>query len=385
MSILIVILIISFLIIIHELGHFIAARKVGVKVKEFGLGYPPRLATIFSWDKTDFTLNLIPFGGFVRLEGEAGPEDISQPEVEELIQSQKDDPKAEAPFYAKPPNLKMKVILAGTLVNLIFAVVAFSVVFSLMGIPVPLLDQARIGQVASDSPAEQAGVPVNANITSVRVDNAIYQIESFTEMQAVVADYRGETLTLTITEQCDNLKCPDQVNEYQVYARTADETPEGEGSLGVVFDDVIFNFYPWYEMPFRGSWYGLKQAAALAYLILAALADMMKQLVTSGTVSREVAGPVGIVHETQKGNIISDNHLHNLSFAGMLSLNLAVVNLLPIPALDGGRALFIFLEKFFGQKKINKIEQYANYGGFVLLVLLIITITISDINRIING
>lgn len=385
MPVLIVILIISFLIIIHEMGHFLAARRAKIKVEEFGIGYPPKLFKVFSWKGTDFTLNLIPFGGFVRLEGEAGPEDISDNEVQALIDEQKINPKKQAPFFAKPAYLKMQVILAGTFSNFLFAIIAFAIVFSLLGIPMPLLDQARIDQVMPNSPAAKAELPVNVNITAIEIDNTVYQINAFSEVQEIVEKHLGQTLTLKVSEECDGLNCPAETQTYNVYARTQEERAEGEGALGIVFKDAIFHFYPWYEMPFRGTWHGLKQAASFGYLILTSLGNMVTKLVSTGQVSNEVAGPVGIVYEAKQGNVISDNHLLNLGFAGMLSLNLAIINLLPIPALDGGRALFIFLEKIFGRKKINIIEQYANLGGFALLILLIISITINDIRRIISG
>lgn len=380
MPVLIVIFIISFLIIIHELGHFIAARKTKVNVEEFGLGYPPKLATLFSWKETDFTLNLIPFGGFVRLEGE-NIEDIKKSQKKESISKKNKN----TPFYAKAPKQKMIVTLAGVFVNLIFAIVAFSIVFSFLGIPVSLENQARVGLVVPESPAADASLPENVNIVKIEVESVSYQIQNFNDVQQAVQENLGSQLTITATGECDGLSCPEETNDFQVYARTEDETPAGEGSLGIVFQDVVLNFYPWYEMPFRGTWYGLKQAIGLGILIVQALGQMMIRLAQTGSVSRDVAGPIGIVHQAQQGNIISDNFWMNLGFAGMLSLNLAIINLLPIPALDGGRALFILFEKIFGQRKIEKIEIYANYVGFALLITLIITITISDISRIING
>ncbi len=385
MPIIIVILIISFLIIIHELGHYWAARKANIKVEEFGIGYPPKLFKFFSWKGTDFTFNIIPFGGFVKLEGEAGPEDINDQEVQSLIAEQKKNPKKQGPFFAKTPYQKMRVILAGTFVNLIFAVIAFAIVFSLQGIPVSLSDQARIGQIIPDSPASEARLPENVNIVEIRVDNLAYQVISFIEVQKIVNENLGQTLTMIVSQECDGLYCPSETQTFDVYARPVEERPEGQGAIGIIFMDAVFHFYPWYEMPFRGTWHGLKQAVAFGYLILSSLGNMVTDLVSTGTMSDTVAGPVGIVYETQQGNVISDNHLHNLGFAGMLSLNLAIINLLPIPALDGGRALFIFLEKIFGQKKINKLEQYASLGGFALLIILIISITINDISRIIRG
>ncbi len=382
MPVIIVILIISFLVIIHELGHFLAAKKAKITIEEFGLGYPPRIFKVFSHQGTDFTINLIPFGGFVKLEGENGQEQNL-----ELQQSKKNKKSqsslATTPFYTKTAKQKLTVILAGAVTNLIFSIIAFAGVYSMLGIPLSLSDQARIESILPDSPASAASLPTNVNIVEIRSAAAVYKIETFSQAQEIISQNYGQQITLLLTDECQGVSCPTTTHEYQVYVRTPEETPAGAGALGIAFQDVILAFYPWYEMPFRGTWYGLKQAASFGLLILQSLGGMISQLVTSGSVSRDIAGPVGIVYEAQQGNIISDNFWMNLGFAGMLSLNLAVINLLPIPALDGGRAFFILLQKIFG-KKINKIELYANYAGFVLLLILIAAITISDISKIIH-
>ncbi len=371
MDILIVVLIISFLVLIHELGHFLVAVFTGTDVSEFGLGYPPKLFKLFSFRGTSFTLNAIPFGGFVRLKGEFVSED-----------SVSDDKGA---FYNKSAPQRLAVTLAGVTINILFAVIAFSVVYSFMGIPISLANQARIGAIAQNSPAAEANLPTDVNILEIKTDTKVYSIESFENVQQAVAENKGENLNITVTGQCEGLRCPDTRENYSVYARTDEETPEGEGSIGVGFLEATFQFYPWYEMPFRGTWFGIQQAIGLGWMILEALVDMFVGLFSKGVLPQDVAGPVGIIHETQKGNVISDSFLANLGFAGMLSLNLAIMNLLPIPALDGGRALFILLEKIVGKKTIDKIEGYANIGGFALLILLIIAITINDVGNIIKG
>lgn len=377
MLVAIVIFIISFLVIIHELGHFFAARSAKVNVKEFGLGYPPKIAKLFTWRGTDFTLNAIFFGGFVRLEGEHGPdpEEIGQVEIK------KDE---WGPFYTKTARQRLKIVLSGVVVNILFAVLSFSAAFSFIGIPQEITDQVRIGTVMDGSPAAEASLPENVNIVEIKTEQQSYQIGTFREVQQAVEENRGRTLTIVTTTECEDLTCSDTTQQFEVYARTQDETPEDQGSLGIVFQNVVFVHYPWYEMLFRGTWVGIKQSFALGYLILQALADMFIGLITQGQVPEGVAGPVGIVHETQQGNIITRDFWNDLGFAAMLSLNLGVMNLLPIPALDGGRALFILLEKLVGKKKIQKIEPYANYAGFVILILLIVFITIQDIGRIIQ-
>ncbi len=374
-AVIVVLAIISFLVLIHEAGHFIAAKRNKINVEEFGLGFPPKITTLFTWKNTDFTLNAIPFGGFVRLEGE----DASS---EELIQAKIKKNKW-APFYAKTAGQRMEVVLAGVLVNFVFAIVAFTFVFSFLGIPNLLDDQARIETVASDSPAANVNLPTNVNIVEISTNQQTYKIDGFKQVQDIVAESRGQNLELTVTGECQQLQCPQETQTYLVYARSEQETSNDQGALGITFKNAILVFYPWYEMPVRASWYGIKQSLAFGYLIVKTLIDMTVHLVSSGQVPTGLAGPIGIVDQASQGNVITDNFWENLGFAAMLSLNLAVMNLLPIPALDGGRALFILLEKIFGRKKISKVEAYANYGGFAILMALIIIISINDIVRIV--
>ena len=373
-SVFIVLAIISFLVLIHEAGHFIVAKKNKINVEEFGLGFPPKITTLFNWRGTDFTLNFIPFGGFVRLEGE----DASAAEIC-AAKTKKDQ---WAPFYAKTATQRMKVVLAGVAVNFIFAIVAFTIVFSFLGIPHLLTNQARIDTISSDSPAEAANLPTNVNIVEINTDQQSYKITGFEQVQKIVAANRGQNLDITVTNECQQLNCPAQTTTHSVYARTIEESPEDQGSLGITFKNAIFVFYPWYEMPVRASWYGIKQSLGFGYLIIKTLGEMLTRLVSSGQVPAGLAGPIGIIDEASRGNIITSNVWENLGFAAMLSLNLAVMNLLPIPALDGGRALFIALEKVFSKKKISKVESYANYGGFMFLMILIVLISINDVVRI---
>lgn len=363
------------MVIIHELGHFIAARRAKVNVEEFGLGYPPRIASLFKWQGTEFTLNAIPFGGFVRLEGEHGPDESELGQVE----IKKDE---WGPFYTKTAWQRLKVILAGVIVNIVFAIAAFSLAFSFIGIPQSLEDQPRIGYVLENSPAAEASLPVDVNIVEIKTGTRSFQIDNFNDVINAVDEVRGQEVTLITTAVCEQFDCPEETQEFNVYVRTEEETPDDQGAIGIAFLDIVFVHYPWYEMPFRGSWVGIQQSFALAFLILQALVDMFVRLAVSGEVPQDVAGPVGIVHETQRGNIITADFWNNLGFAAMLSLNLGIMNLLPIPALDGGRAVFIMLEKIFSKKKIQKIESYANYVGFAIVIALIVLITINDIGRI---
>lgn len=357
-----IILALSFLVIIHELGHFLAARWSKIKVEEFGVGYPPRAVKLFKHKETLFSLNWIPFGGFVRIEGE---DEVS------------------GYFNKFPIPKRLLVILSGAIVNFLFGILAFALIFSLTGIPTPI-EEARIGLISPDSPAAEAGLPAEVNIIAFELNEETTSVANTQEVIDYIDAHKGENVTVITTGHCEQLACQEMAGSYQVYLRTDEETPDDQGSLGIVFQGMIYQQYPWYEMPFRGAWYGLVQAFWLGGVILMGLWQILADLFTGHGVPSDVAGPVGIVHLATQENIAQEGFLAMLSFTGMLSINLAVMNLLPIPALDGGRALFIILEKFTGRKKIEKIENLANYGGYIILLTLIILITIKDVFRIFN-
>lgn len=371
MSIILFILVLSFLIFIHELGHFIAAVKSGVVVEEFGIGYPPKAFKLFTWRGTDFTLNWIPFGGFVRMKGEEGPvEGESKPKT------------TGGEFFKADAWKKLLIILAGPGVNFFFGVLVFAAVFTRSGIP-HLLTEGRIAEVVENSPAAVAQLPTNVTITGVTPAEGEYiSTPTVGEVIEVIGAYKGQTITLETTGQCDVLECEEVQNTYEVYVRTAEETPEGEGSIGIAFEPVVYQHYPAWEMPFRGIVFGFQQAFELSMQIVAALGGMVSDIVTSRTVPDEVAGPVGIVHQAQETGILTGGFISIISFAALLSINLAVMNVLPIPPLDGGRAVLIVAEYILGKKHTEKIEYYLNYGGYFLLMGLIILITIRDVVRI---
>lgn len=362
----------SILVILHELGHFLAAKLTRVRVEEFGLGYPPQARKLFTWKKTVFSLNWIPFGGFVKLEGELGEE---TGEVEKIESAAK-----EGPFYTKSALARLFVISAGALMNFLVGIIAFTIVFSVAGIPIP---EARISQIAPNSPAAVANIPVNVNVTELKFANSVVSTPTTQEVIAAVSQHRGETVTVVTTGQCHNLSCDQQRQEFATYIRTSSETPTNEGALGMTFNSTVF--FPWYEMPWRAGWYGLLQTISLARLTLLSLGGMLANLVTHHVVPAEVSGPVGIVYQTYKMNIMSEGWLAILNYCGIISVSLAIMNILPIPALDGGRLVFILLEKVIGKTRGRRLESVVTYGGYILLLTLIVLVTMRDIVNIFKG
>jgi regulator of sigma E protease len=377
-EIVVFILILSFLVLIHELGHYLLARRNKIKIKEFGLGYPPRVFKLFTYQGTVFSLNAIPFGGFVQLEGENGPEQ------KQILKIKKNQDKKWGPFFSKSISARLQTLLAGAVFNFLFGILAFSVIFSKTGIPRELHEQARIYDFTDNSPAVSAGLNKNTNIIAFYSENdqQWVKVNSITEVQEYVDAHLGEELTIRATEPCETLTCPDDYQDYQIYLRRENERSDSEGAMGVVFTTVIHEHFPWYLAAIKGALYGFREALFLGLLILQALGTLIVNLVQGQSVAMDVAGPVGIVHQAQTYGFFDGGWLNILSFAALLSINLGVMNLLPIPALDGGRAIFVLLEKIADKEKIEKIANWANYVGFFVLILLMVFVSINDVVKL---
>ncbi len=363
MTILIFILILSFLVLIHELGHFLTAKKFGIKVEEFGMGYPPKALTLHK-DKggTEYTLNWLPFGGFVRMFGEDGS-----------MTTEGKNTGGNA-FFDKPVWQRLMVIVAGVSVNFVFGVLAFATIYTIMGIPT-VIDGVKISQVATNSPAQRAGLSEGDIITQLEADGVSLPVKDSTSFIAALQQLAGETPQV-------NFRRGEALQSVDVYVRTKEEIPADQGSIGVVINDFELKRYPAWQMPFRGALVGLQSALEFGLLLLKSLGTMVANIFTQGKLPVEVAGPVGIVHMAQKEGILTSGWLDRLNFAAILSINLAIINLIPFPALDGGRVIFLLYEGI-RRKRINpRIEHYANVAGFMLLIGMIMAVSARDIARV---
>jgi regulator of sigma E protease len=353
-------LVLSFLVVIHELGHFLAAKRVGVHVQEFGLGYPPRLRPLFKKWGTLFSLNAIPVGGFVKLYGDDAEQMAVEPEPG-IPESRM--------FSRQTAAKRLIIILAGVVVNFLFGIIAFIGLFSAIGIPTPK-GFALITEVTSGSPAELAGFQVGDQVVSFLADGQAEKIAASQRLIDLIAQHKGETVVLRVRRDSRELDLSPQLRA---------ERPENDGLLGVGLEDTDLKFYPWWQMPFRGALQGLRDSFNLSRLVVAALGDMVVRLVTRGEIPRDITGPVGIVDQAIQNEVLKQGLPGALNFAGQLSVNLAIMNLLPIPALDGGRALFVVLERMIGRARRVRWEQKANLVGFIFLLSLILLVTAKDI------
>lgn len=355
-SILFSLLAISVLILVHELGHFIAAKRSGVFVEEFGIGLPPRIfgkkikGTIYS-------INLLPFGGFVRLHGENSQEDIKYPE------------KA---FLNKGKLTRVKIIIAGVLMNFILGILAFAVSYSFSGIPKET-KKVKVLEVSVGSPAQVAGILVGDVVKSVNKK----EVKKTSDFISIVSENADKKIQLLIERNLGG--APEDV---KISLTPRSNPPEGEGPLGVIISSSEIYYPPIYKRPFLGIYYGVYEALYWGKTIVVGLFDMVKGLFL-GDLPSDISGPVGIFAITTQAAKYGVFSLIN--FLGIFSINLAILNILPFPALDGGRLFFIGLEAVLGRKILPKIESAIHMIGMAILILLLVAVTIKDIQRVVSA
>ncbi|MBI2064764.1 MAG: site-2 protease family protein [Candidatus Yanofskybacteria bacterium] len=355
---LIFIAVIGVLVLVHEWGHFVMARRAGMKVEEFGFGFPPRLFGIKKGE-TIYSINWIPFGGFVRILGEDGGQ------LDKL-----------GSFGSKSISARLKVVVAGVVMNLIFAVLLL-VSGNFFGLRIGLFDEEMIAtardkkvqilQVAPESPAERAGLQILDEIVGLQsAGGAIQYVTTTEEVQKFTSEHVGEKLGVI-------LRHGNGLVTKEVETRL--NPPPGEGSIGIVMALTGVVSYPWYE----AIWRGVNDTAILTYNTMYGYYSLIKTLFIDGRLIGEVSGPIGIAGITGQAARVGFSYL--MQFVALISINLAVLNILPFPALDGGRAVFIVAEKLRGRPLDKKIEAAVNGIGFALLVGLMIYVTIKDITK----
>ena len=345
-SILVFLLVLSILVLVHEFGHFWVARKNGIWVEEFGFGLPPR---IFGKKigETIYSINLFPFGGFVRLHGENDEREIVNPK---------------RAFLTKSKKVRFAVVVAGVVMNFLLAVFAFAIIYSFSGIP---RDTAlvKVIDIAPGSPAQSGGIVVGDIIS--RVDKT--EINTVDEFIKKVEEKRGKRVEM-------------ETEKGKLTLTPRENPPEGEGPLGVVISTTEIYFPPVWQRPFYGVYFGFKDALFWGKTVVVGFISIFENLF-KGIVPKDVAGPVGIFAVTSEAAKIGILALVN--FVGILSVNLAILNILPFPALDGGRLLFIGIEGVIGKKIIPKVEAAIHSVGMIILLFLLLAITAHDIRRLI--
>ncbi len=361
MDILIFVLALSILVLVHELGHFFAAKITGVRVDEFGLGLPPRIVGKKKWG-TLWSLNWLPIGGFCSLYGE-------DPTTATQSDGQAHNDKFS--FQSKNPWQKMLIVLGGVMMNLVLAILIFTVVYAILGVPKET-ERVKIIGVAKGSPAEMAQLKEEDWIKSI---NGI-EIKKGSDLTAQVEKNKGKEIELSIErkeqegQEGQGIALPVQIREI---------APEGEGLMGVVISNMEMEKIKWYEF-YKGIAAGFKEAYFWGKIIAEGVFKMVGGLF-SGQIPKDVSGPLGM-YEATSSIRMNQGFLAMVHFFGVVSVNLAIVNVLPFPALDGGRIIFVFYELLFKKKANKKFESLVNNLGMMVLLGLILLVTIGDVKRI---
>ncbi len=379
LTIIIFLLVLSLLVFVHEFGHFYTARKLGVKAEEFGLGFPPRIFGFYR-DKykkwrlvrgnksleelnkdeekapadTVYSLNWVFFGGFVKIKGENG-----------------DGKNDKDSFANKPAWKKASILVAGVFMNVVLAWLLFSIGF-MIGMPGDVemagkrakisQPQVMISSVLKDSPADKAELRMGDLVLMVEDK----KIESSEELQNIMAD-RADLETRVLVGNIEEEKDKEIiiVPEYNEDLNRA--------TIGVaIFDTgtIKYNF-------FDAIWQGARNTWDYLRLIVLAFYNLFADLIVGESVEGQVGGPVAIAQYT--GEVARFGFVYLLQFIALLSLNLAIINILPIPALDGGRLLFLGIEKIKGKPMKQEIEGMIHTVFFFALIALIIFVTYRDI------
>lgn len=368
MAILLFVAILFLVVMIHELGHFLMAKRNKIRVEEFGFGLPPR-----AWGKkigeTIYSVNWLPFGGFVKLVGE---DDTSE-------KSQRADS-----FQAKSVGARITVVVAGVFANFMLAVVLFYAVLIALGfktsfptfaehkfIMADVTDQVFVAGVNSEGPAEKAGIKAGDSVLSV--DGK--EITSTKSLQEVIRGSDGKTLTISLENTVNNGK-------RDVTATPAFNKDLNAPALGIELGELtVLN----YRSPVQKALSGFSHSYnTLSYtikifgkLIASAFAEKTIEPVSSG-----VSGPVGIF--TLVRDVSAFGVIPILQLVALLSLNLAVINILPIPAVDGGRLAFIVFEGITRRRVSPAVEKWIHTIGFAVLIGLILLVTYNDILKLLK-
>jgi regulator of sigma E protease len=354
-TIVLFILILGVLVVIHELGHFVSARLARVRVLEFGIGFPPRARVLRSRGETLYTLNWLPIGGFVKLEGEDGTDAL--------------DPRS---FAAQGLSTKLLILVAGVVMNVVLSFAIFTGI-ALGGDPTIGF---RVGTVQLDSPAATAGLQAGDVVASIdgRYRGAFEGTSLLDDLRASA----GKTVRLGIEH-------PDgALNNVSVTLRSQAQIDETHGALGIERPAATTTSAAIHYSFGDALGVGAQRTVDALGLIVGGLGQLGDSIVNRPTEPPPVAGPVGIA--TQIGDIFWQlGPILTLYVAGILSANLAVVNILPFPPLDGGRMLVITLKRVFGERISLRAERLTYVVGFVFLFAFLIWITGFDVVRSLGG
>jgi len=367
MTILIFILVLVVLIVVHEFGHFLVAKWSGMKVEEFGLGYPPRALTLFKKGETEYTLNWLPFGGFVRIYGE---------DELDRVEGHADSARA---FGSRPRILQAVVLLAGIVMNLLFAWVLFSLTLAL-GTP-QALDDSQVPQathvalvaasVLPGSPASLAHVMPGETIGSATFGTESWSGADATAFTSFVAK---DTALMPIALSLSHGTQVRTVNITPVVGIVSKDPLRPALGIGIAVTGILP--VAWYQAPIEGA----KATYEATVEIGTGLIHFFAGLLTFSADLSQVSGPVGIAGAV--GSASAEGITALMTITALISINLALINIIPIPALDGGRLLFVFIEAIIRRPLPAVAARTVNTIGFGLLILLMLVVTAHDVLKL---
>ncbi|KKR70629.1 MAG: Membrane-associated zinc metalloprotease [Candidatus Nomurabacteria bacterium GW2011_GWB1_40_7] len=378
MSILIFIIILLVLVLVHEAGHFFTAKSFGIRVDEFGFGFPPK---IFSFKKgeTEYSLNLLPLGGFVKIFGESVDE-VDTLEVGFL--DKKETPEkmelAKRSLAHKPKWQQALVLVAGIVANFLLAWLLFSLSF-MSGFPTSVGSEIAVKElsdvnlvvtsVLQESPAEKAGLKTGDKIIGIKNSNDSTTDVSPEAVISFVVESNGEEIIIEYTRGKNT-----EINTTKVVPVI--DQADGRAKIGISMDQIGTVKLP----VFMAFWEGLRLDWFMTKGTVIGLYTLVKEGIQGNGSLDAVIGPVGLVGIV--GDAYEFGFIYLMSFATLISINLAIINLLPFPALDGGRLLFLLIEKMKGSRINPKIANTVNAMGFYLLILLMLVITYHDVVKL---
>jgi regulator of sigma E protease len=363
MSIIIFLIILLVLVVSHEFGHFIVAKAFGIRVDEFAFGFPPKLFGIKKGETT-YNFNALPFGGYVKIFGE-NPDDESI-----------SGPDSKRSFVNKPIYAQALVLLAGVAMNFLVAWLLISIGF-MSGLPTSVVGAPKgatvtnqsltVTSVLAKSPAEIAGLKTGDRIITLSVGTDMTNTPSTASVQYFVRRHGAEKIHVNYIRGHES-----KVTDITPTITNADRIP----SIGISMDIIGIIHLPFY----RAVWEGLKLSSNLVAITAVGFYNLIHDAVTGHGSIAGITGPVGIVGVV--GDAAKFGFVYILSFTALISLNLAVINLVPFPALDGGRLLFLLIEKIKGSRLNPKVSNTINLIGFSVLMLLMVFITYHDIVKL---
>jgi regulator of sigma E protease len=333
------ILVLGGLIIGHEIGHFLAAKLFHVAVDEFGIGFPPRLLSLFQLGETRFTLNIIPFGGFVRLRGE-------------------DDPTVEGGLASSSKRARAIVLFAGPLANILLAVLAYTSAYRFAA---PDLETVLITEIEENTPAQAAGLQRNDLILTASGQEVL----GIRDLQSVILDNLGQPMVLAVERGAEVLN---------IVVTPRETYPEGHGPIGVVVGNPTKGM-PWpesFSMGVNSVGFQIREILLLPSRLIQGDVQPDEARITGFKGMYDMLAWAGEIDRSSQRPFLT------LNFIGVISAGLAIANLLPFPALDGGRLAFVFFEAISGRRVSPQSEGLIHTIGFLVLMAILVYVNLQD-------